>query len=460
MTKLDRRAFLQGSAAAMLGSTALPGLVARAALAQSGEMEGRHWARPGDGSYGELQPAGDELALPEGFTYVLFGVEGTPMSDGNPTPKGHDGMAALPLANGNIRLIRNHEDRDTPENSTLKGDPAKAYDSIGGGGTTSLEVRVNADGSRELVRDFISLTGTIVNCAGGPTPWNSWLTCEETTEGEIQGWNQDHGYVFEVPAKAEDEVTPVPLKAMGRFVHEAAAIDPRTGIVYLTEDRATAGFYRFLPNNRVDLTQGGRLQMLAIKGRPNYDTATGQRVGKPLPVTWVDINDPDPPEAETNELAVFEQGWAKGGAQFSRTEGCWFGNGNIYLQPTSGGDAGLGQVWQYTPRGKSGGQLTLLFESTSPEVLDAPDNVTVSPRGGIVICEDGDDGNFLRGLTPRGEIFNFAHNIVNVREFAGACFSPDGETLFVNIQGDLSVGGPGNLGMTFAIWGPWENGAL
>jgi secreted PhoX family phosphatase len=311
------------------------------------------------------------------------------------------------------------------------------------------------------VRDFISLNGTIVNCAGGPTPQNSWITCEETTAGQTQGFAEDHGYNFEVPASAEDEVEAVPLKAMGRFVHEAVAIDPRTGIVYETEDRGTSGFYRFIPDRKGNLAAGGRLQMLALKGnRSNYDTRTGQRVGKPLPVRWVDIEDPDPSAAETNPLAVFEQGKEEGGATFSRLEGCWYGDGSVFFNSTSGGDAELGQVWQYRPRGNSGGQLILLFESHSVDQLDAPDNITVSPAGGIVLCEDGDGEQFLRGLTQRGRIFDFAKNIVNDREFAGATFSPDGETLFVNIQGDTSSGGPGNLGMTFAIWGPFEDGAL
>jgi secreted PhoX family phosphatase len=191
--------------------------------------------------------------------------------------------------------------------------------------------------------------------------------------------------------------------------------------------------------------------MLAIKGRPNYDTRTGQRVGKPLPVEWVDIETPDPESAEQNSLAVYQQGQAKGGATFDRLEGCWYGDGSIFMNATSGGDAELGQVWQYTPRGNSGGQLVLLFESESPEMLDAPDNITVSPRGGLVICEDGDAEQYVRGLTQQGKIFDFALNLENSNEFAGATFSPDGETLFVNIQ---------TPGKTFAIWGPWEDGAL
>jgi secreted PhoX family phosphatase len=184
-------------------------------------------------------------------------------------------------------------------------------------------------------------------------------------------------------------------------------------------------------------------------------------VGKPLPVRWVDIEDPDPSAAETNPLAVFEQGKDDGGATFARLEGCWYGDGSVLFNSTSGGDRELGQVWQYRPRGNSGGQLILLFESRSVDQLDAPDNITVSPAGGIVLCEDGDDEQFLRGLTQRGRIFDFAKNIVNDREFAGATFSPDGDTLFVNIQGDTrGPGSPDELGMTSAIWGPFEDGAL
>jgi secreted PhoX family phosphatase len=204
---LGRGAVVAGGAAA--STPAVQALMARNAAAAPGN---RGRAGRGDGGYGELRPAGDELALPEGFKYVMFGVEGSRMSDGNPTPKAHDGMAAFGLPNGNVRLIRNHEDRDTAANSTVKGNPDTAYDKRGGGSTTSLEVR--PDGDRELVKDFISLNGTIVNCAGGPTPQGSWITCEETTAGQTQGFAEDHGYNFEVPASAEDEVEAVPLKAM------------------------------------------------------------------------------------------------------------------------------------------------------------------------------------------------------------------------------------------------------
>jgi secreted PhoX family phosphatase len=246
-------------------------------------------------------------------------------------------------------------------------------------------------------------------------------------------------------------VTPVPLKAMGRFVHEACAVDPASGIVYETEDRGTSGFYRFLPDEPGNLVAGGKLQMLAVKGRPGYDTRTGQRVGKPLPVTWVDIANPDPANAGADPLAVFKQGVAGGGATFDRLEGCWYGDGSIFFVSTSGGDAGLGQVWEYRPRGSSGGQLILVFESEDADLLDAPDNLTVSPRGGLLLCEDGDGTQYLRGVNPEGQIFDFCRNDLNTKEFAGATYSPDGQTLFVNIQ---------TPGISFAITGPFEKGSL
>lgn len=441
-----------------LFAPSLRGLVAygTGVQAQTGD---RPTAGAGDGAYGPLYPAGPELALPEGFQYVRLGVEGSMMSDGNPTPRAHDGMAAFPLPNGNIRLIRNHEVRTPPARVELAGSPELAYDRRGGGGTTSLEVTVTADGRRELVRDFMSLNGTIYNCAGGRTPWGTWLTCEEVTEGRSQGWEQPHGYVFEVDASADGLARAVPLRDLGRFTHEAVAVDPATGIVYETEDRQTAGFYRFIPDQPGDLAEGGQLQMLAIDNRPHFLTPNGQTVGRSFPAVWVDIDDPDPDSAEQNPLTVFAAGYGKGGALFSRLEGCLYADGAIYFDATNGGNAQAGQIWQYRPVDEERGELTLVFESPSELILDSPDNLTISPRGGIVICEDN-LAPYVRGLTPDGRIFDIARNILSPREFAGACFSPDGETLFVNIQGDTSDRGPGHLGMTFAIWGPWERGAL
>jgi hypothetical protein len=439
---LNRRSFLGRSAAvaggAILASPALQGLIARSHESNR-KSPLRVDAAQGRGGYGALRPAGPELALPEGFQYRAFGQTATMMSDGAPTPAVHDGMAAFALPNGHIRLVRNHEIRNNPATSGAFGDVSKAYDPKAGGGTTSLEINPV---TRELVRDFISLNGTITNCAGGLTPWGAWLTCEEDTRGLVAGYGQPHGYIFEVPSSSESTVQGVPLKAMGRFVHEAIAVDPFTGIVYETEDRGTSGFYRFIPAEPGQLVAGGQLQMLAVKDRSQYDTRRGQSQRAPMLATWVDIDDPDPANAEADSLAVFNQGFAKGGAVFARLEGTWYGNGSIYFNSTSGGDAGQGQVWEYRPLGPgaSDGLLSLVFESPGAEVLNSPDNITVSPRGGLILCEDGS-----------GQIFKFAENLISGGEFAGACYSPDGQTLFVNIQ---------SPGTTFAIWGPWERGAL
>ncbi|MGH9428595.1 MAG: alkaline phosphatase PhoX, partial [Terriglobia bacterium] len=262
------------------------------------------------------------------------------------------------------------------------------------------------------------------------------------------GFNKGHGYCFEVSAAANEAVAPVPLKAMGRFVHEAVAVDSQTGIFYLTEDLPTAGFYRFIPNKKKRLAAGGRLQMLAIKDRPNFNTRTGQQSGVALPATWVDISNPDPPEAELDNLAVYKQGIAAGAATFARLEGCIYGNGHVYFTSSSGGDKELGQVWQYVPSGKDQGHLSLLLEPADPSVLFLPDNICLAGRN-LVICEDNDHSSYLRVLTPEGRVFDLAKNIATgfeTKELAGVTFSPDGQTLFVNLQFP---------GMTFAIWGPW-----
>ena len=473
MTELDRRAFLRRSAT-LAGSVILaPSLAGLAACSRpmAGAAPGRVRAR--GGSYGELIPSTEvpELWIPRGFQATRVSQAKAPMkSGGGPVPPGFDGMASFAMPNGNVRLIRNHEIGEPTNISRPIGDPAKSYDSKGGGGTTSLEVRIGSDGRPELIAEYVSLSGTLINCAGGPTPWGSWVSCEETTWGERHGREQDHGYCFEVPMSATSEVTPVALKAMGRFVHEALAVDARTGIVYLTEDLLYnfedpergpgSGFYRFIPTRRGELAAGGRLQMLAIAGRPRYNTIRDQVPFRPMDAVWIDVPDPDPAAAETDPSAVTRSGQALGAAIFQRLEGCFHADGTIYFDATKGGNAGAGQVWQYRPTSMDSGELTLIFESPSKDVLDSPDNICISPRGGLVLCEDGDAVQFVRGLTPGGGIFDIARTTTaNATEFAGPCFSPDGRVLFFNQQGSRTHAGT-VVGTTFAIWGPWEEGAL
>jgi uncharacterized protein len=453
---MDRRSFLTYSS--LVAATAAVTTPFHALSARADDRDRRGRGRGCSPDYGPLAPAKDHttglplLQLPAGFEYVSFGWTGDLMSSGAPTPGNHDGMAAFAARHGRVVLVRNHELDAGPAFA-----PSLAYDPFAGGGTTTLEF----DGTTgQLVESRPSIAGTIRNCAGGPTPWGSWLTCEETTAGPATGTPlaRPHGYVFEVPL-----VGPVglqPLEAMGRFAHEAVAVDPHTGLLYETEDAGTtSGFYRFVPNQRGRLAAGGTLQMLAIEGQPNYDTRLDQVQDATLDVVWVTIDTPDP--VLPAGPSVFAQGAAKGAAAFARLEGAWHGGGRIFFVSTSGGNAGHGQVWEYEPSSET---LRLVFESPAAEVLNAPDNICVSPRGGLVLCEDGSGTEFIHGLTVDGEIFKLAQNNVVLAgqrnritgdfrgsEFAGATFSPDGRWLFFNVQ---------SPGITFAVTGPWRNGSL
>ena len=480
MAQLDRRSFLRRGGTLAGAAVASPYLqtLARASGAGASPISVGNERRALTmevSPYGPLAPApdqhGDEiLALPPGFSYVTFSRTGETMSDGSPVPRNHDGMGAFAGPAGTVRLIRNHEVRNSPGVLTraVLGPEGTKYDPLGVGGTVTLDYDPRQG---TLVQDFVSLNGTIVNCAGGLFNRQlGWITCEETVAGPAQGWTRPHGYAFLVPTAADGAAPAVAIRAMGRFAHEAVAQDLRTGFIYETEDSGNdSGFYRFRPTHRLDLTQGGTLEMLAVDGRPHYNTLTGQTVGQPLPVRWVAIPDPDP-NLEGGRPEVAAQGLAGGGALFNRLEGIWYdlASGHVFFCSTSGGNAGYGQVWRYNPHRE---ELSLFFESPGGSVLDSPDNLLVTPRGGLLLCEDDAsdrdddthplapgivDVNRLIGLTRDAEAFELAINRLNDSEFAGACFSPDARTLFVNIFGDASPGS----GMTCAITGPWHIGPL
>ena len=466
---MNRRSFLFSSTIAAGGlAFSFGGLSRRAeVLADTGDLSNLKAY-----GFGELVPTAAKntgetyLALPKGFEYNVFGKVGSTMSDGRKTPPAHDGIATF-YVRSELRLVRNHEVTGgrLPREDYAIG-KGNHYDETVGGGTTTLVVNPKTG---ELVRDFVSLSGTLINCAGGRTPWGSWISCEETTLGQTVvtnskgikegGFKQPHGYCFEVPASINNAVNPVPLKAMGRFVHEAIAVDPKTNIVYLTEDNNPSGFYRFLPKRNKRLAEGGVLQVLKIKASDAYDTRKGQKTGAIFETNWVTIENPDPAEADVDSLAVFKQGLAKGAASFARLEGCYADEkGKIYFVSTDGGDAKGGQIWLFESTGRDKGRLTLLFESPSREILDMPDNICLRPKSNLLfICEDSDykglggtTDNFVRILTPNGKIADFAKNITpnfSAGEFAGSTFSKDGKILFVNIQ---------TAGVTLAIWGEWN----
>jgi uncharacterized protein len=447
---MNRRSFLKNAAAGAAAAVPLRALLARAEdPSHAGGLRKGQTA-----GYGPLFETLDEttglplLLLPEGFRYVSFSWRGDPMDDGQATPSSHDGMAAFAAGGGRARIVRNHEvGRGTPFSGA-------AYDPAAGGGTTTLEFDTDRG---ELVSSHASLSGTIRNCAGGLTPWGTWLTCEETNDFTAK----PHGYVFEVPGDGGLSGA-VPLTAMGRFSHEAIAVDPVTGYIYETEDAgATSGLYRFVPTTPGVLADGGQLFMLKVRNVSLANLGAPYANGVTFPVEWVPIATPDNPTSTSPGNFVWSQGRALGAATFARLEGCWYGNDRkIYVVSTSGGVT-QGQVWVYDPAAET---ISLLFESPGADVLNMPDNITVSPRGGLVLCEDGSGLEYLHGLTVDGQIFRFAQNNVRLNgerngitgdftgsEWAGACYSPDGRWLFANLQ---------SPGISLAITGPWASGAL
>lgn len=403
--------------------------------------------------YGALRPdPAGFLDLPEGFSYRVISRLGDAMDDGGTVPDRADGMGCFDIGNGEIALVRNHElqPRHDAGGSIAKGFGKRNGEYVPGGTTTIVLDAVTL----QVKRQFRSLGGTIRNCSGGVTPWGSWLTCEEAPTGPGQpygdGLEQNHGWVFEVPAAARGLVDPVPLKAMGRFNHEAAAVDPATGIVYMTEDRDDGVLYRFVPRVPGKLAEGGRLQAMVIEGLADTRnwTSADMPVGKAFPVRWVDLDDVEAPRDDLRIRAA-----AKGAALLARGEGLHMGVNRgvseVFACCTSGGAKQLGQILKLMPG--NAGQLdtvALFFESESKDQFDYGDNLTVAPSGHLIVCEDQYTDvvdNHIRGITPAGQPYTLARLIAQT-ELAGGCFSPDGKWLFVNAYSPTA---------TLAITGPW-----
>jgi secreted PhoX family phosphatase len=490
---IDRRTFLAGTAS----------FAALLAARQARAATGTRASRSVDGPYGRLQAAIDLetglplLLLPPDFHYRSFGWAGDPMTGGAPTPDLHDGMGVIATAGSGdtleVTLVRNHERAfAAPIPAPARYDTSRPTGGDIGpaGGTTTLHFR-----GRRFEGAVPSLGGTIFNCAGGATPWGSWLSCEETLADLTGKGGRKHGYVFEV-RRDPAATTGRPIVAMGRMRHEAVAVDPKTHVAYMTEDEIDArcsGFYRYVPKDASGTAgsyeAGGRLQAAKVVGRQNADLRA-PAVGDHYRIEWVDIAEPDadpglPPvrsgKPDAKASGPFVQAWRAGALWISRGEGCCHADGKICFVDTVAGrneggrvGGGDGALWEYDPAAST---LRAVFVAGSQQVGDNIDNVTASPRRGIQLCEDGDPvtdrygpGTRLIGLTAEGDSYAFAKNNLRLTaeqlalagkhvapgdyrgdEWAGCCFDGNGEVLFVNIQAP---------GITFAIWGPWERGNL
>ncbi len=413
--------------------------------------------------------------LAPGLEYTVVSRFGDAMSDGLTVPGAHDGMAAFAAPGGRLAIVCNHELGSSQRMNSALSDRypqadakvlEKFYDSGSGrspapGGTTTT---IYDPVARKVERQFLSLAGTEVNCAGGPTPWGSWLSCEECFEDPGTAWrfgprhvrDKRHGYVFEVPAAADGLVDPVPLTAMGRFEHEACAVDDDTGIVYMTEDRHHSLFYRYIPDVPGELAKGGTLQALAVDGAPSLPTHNWERTadvppGQPLRTRWIDLENVDPDE---NDLRL--RGAVLGAAMFARGEGLCVADDRFAFTCTIGGPARLGQVFTYRPSPYEGtareaelpGELELIAEAGTNSLLHHCDNLAMAPWGDLVVCEDTHSNCGLVGIRPDGSQYEIGSNPHSNSELAGVCFSPDGSVMFVNVQ---------YPGTTLAITGDWRS---
>jgi len=371
------------------------------------------------------------LDLPAGFRYTILQRNFEPMSDGLKVPGRPDGMACFSGSDDTLILMRNHELDKSLSEAGYDAPPPEAFDAKAGGGVTRLVL------DRKTLEPISSnrvLAGTVRNCAGGASPWG-WLSCEETIE-------PGHGYVFRCRTDAARLAPPERLPGYGRFRHEAAAVDPKTLTVFLSEDQTDGCFYRYKPADLSKPHTSGKLQALRVINVPRFDTSLDLDQGIRLKVDWVDIANADP-----KDDSVRHQATAAGAARFSRGEGVFFSNGVVYLCCTSGGRQGLGQVFKLTlGTGDAPDQLELFAESPGAGVLDMPDNICMTPWGDLLLAEDGSGEQFVRGITPEGRAYDLARNAKSNGEFAGVCTSPSGDAIFVNMQLD---------GLTVAITGPF-----
>ncbi|MEU4349836.1 alkaline phosphatase PhoX [Streptomyces sp. NPDC023838] len=474
---LSRREFARNSALTGAG-VALTGSVgalatAPGALAADDAYGAEHGHGHHEPGYGPLLPDPKGiLALPKGFSYRIVTHSGvTKLESGETTPSNHDGTAAFEGPRGVTLLVNNHELKGPRKNwpHPVPLTEGLVYDPAASGGCTVVEVHAHGG----PVAEWVGIAGTSTNCAGGATPWGTWLTCEETEDkAGSNGMTMDHGYVFEVdPYDRRANRSPKPLKALGRYAHEAVVVDPRRGHLYLTEDASGPNglLYRWTPPHGFKHGRG-RLRTLAddagvlqapkcydAGGRFVDDLSRATRIGTVYGVDWVDV-----PDRDARTTSVRKQFAAGDVTRARKLEGMWWGDGGAYIVSSYAREESPGrhdgQVWFYDPRRRTLTLKVLLGVNPAPGqdgAFDGPDNITVSPYGGLVIAEDGEGVQHLFGATDSGRTYPIARNELNqgteqepeYSEFTGVTFSPDGRTLFANIQ---------EPGIMLAITGPWR----
>jgi uncharacterized protein len=458
---LTRRQLIHHSAAGaglvIVGN--LTPLFSQSAAAAPIRQARRSWAS----GYGVLTPDPAKLLdLPDGFTYKIISEAGKPLTGAEGTLPGAFDGSALFEVDGRRLLIRNSE-QDIEAEFPASAATELTYDPAAQGGTTTTEI----DADNNVIAEYVSLAGTATNCAGGVTPWGTWLTCEETEDRiDDNGFTKDHGFVFEVdPVIVENNTNPTPLEGLVRFDHEAVAIDPATGIVYLTEDASAPNglLYRATPATPLggygSLRDGAVLEALIAHDESGgfvADLSEVSEAGTVLTTEWAAIPDPlateDSTRVQLNKVT-----------RSRKLEGMWWGDDAAYVVASyarnDDGSVGEhdGQVWRLDP-GANTMELVIQFgvdPDPASDTFDSPDNITVSPWGGLLLCADGEGVQHLYTINADGRAKMFARDARDLAEetgseFTGATFSADGETLFVNLQ---------SPGVTFAITGPWEGEA-